>query len=366
MTARCNLFYVRARLSMLLSLVFFILITGCRQAPPGKLRLVWSGNRATGIVIPAAVCNQPEKQIRSLQVYLHNSRFPMLGEYEPVENGILFKPLIPLSPGKRYEVLFNKKPVGGLQVPGPAATHAPEVVALYPSADTLPENLLKIYLQFSSPMREGEALQHIRMLDDQADTLAGIFLDLQPELWNSDRTTLTLWLDPGRIKRGLIPNQRMGNPLQKGAWYTLVTDADWKDTRGVPLRAAFLKRFLVSGRDSTLPRPGQWAMKVPAAATRQPLHIGFHEPLDPFLVPETMQIFDDQDRVVQGRMRLLNKEREGEFYPERPWPPGRYRLRVAAYLEDLAGNNLNKVFDRDVTLQPKREDAYVERAFDVR
>ena len=83
-------------------------------------------------------------------------------------------------------------------------------MAIYPTQDTVPENLLKIYLQFSKPMREGQALRHIELLKNNRDTLPGVFLDLQPELWNVDRTTLTVWLDPGRIKRDLQPNGPIG------------------------------------------------------------------------------------------------------------------------------------------------------------
>ena len=47
-----------------------------------------------------------------------------------------------------------------------------------------------------------------------ATPCAGTFLDLQPELWNAEGTVLTLWLDPGRIKRDLIPNKELGIPLK--------------------------------------------------------------------------------------------------------------------------------------------------------
>ena len=33
----------------------------------------------------------------------------------------------------------------------------------------------------------------------------------------------------------------------------------------------------------------------------------------------------------------------------RAWKAGRYRLKIESRLEDLAGNNLNRPFDRDIT-----------------
>ena len=77
----------------------------------------------------------------------------------------------------------------------------------------MPENLLKIYLRFSHPMREGQSDKYISLIKNGKDTLPDVFLNLQPELWNEDRTVLTVWLDPGRIKRDLQPNLKLGNPL---------------------------------------------------------------------------------------------------------------------------------------------------------
>lgn len=370
MTAHNNFSSVKMiRLGFLLSLIFFMHGgSGCKQKETGTVSIVWSGSKATGIMIPHALLEAGGKENTgsSLQIYLQQSGVPMLGDYQPVREGILFKPLIALTPGKQYGVFFKKKLIGRLQIPLPAATDAPALVAVYPSADTLPENLLKIYLLFSSPMREGEALRHIHVLNEQADTLSGIFLDLQPELWNPERTTLTLWLDPGRIKRGLIPNQRLGTPLKSGMHYTLVVEKDWKDVRGLALQSVSSKRFFVRQRDDTSPQPAQWQMALPQANTSQPLRIAFQEPLDPFLVPETVQIADERGTGVEGSVTLLNKEQELAFYPAKPWQPGRYRLRVLTYLEDLAGNNLNKVFDRDITRQQKKDDAWEERAFKIR
>ena len=66
-------------------------------------------------------------------------------------------------------------------------------------------------------MQEGQALENITVIKNGKDTIPSIFLDLQPELWNKERTILTLWLDPGRIKRDLQPNKKLGLPLELGA-----------------------------------------------------------------------------------------------------------------------------------------------------
>lgn len=287
----------------------------------------------------------------------------MLGETSVDDNQIIFKPLIPLSPGKLYEVHFKRNVIAGLLVPLPGSANAPSLVSIYPSADTLPENLLKIYLQFSAPMREGEALRHIDLVSENGDTIPDIFLDLQPELWNRERTALTVWLDPGRIKRNLIPNQQFGNPLKKGAQYKLVIDNDWKDAQGLTLKQPYTKKFIVSERDGVVPQPEKWMIDLPPAETIQPLRLYFGEPLDYFLLLETIEVADEKGDLIKGNISLINKEKGLEFTPKILWAPGRYRLKIASYLEDLAGNNLNKPFDRDIKLQQKKEGDLFEKEF---
>ncbi|NIP93248.1 MAG: hypothetical protein GWO24_07240, partial [Akkermansiaceae bacterium] len=86
--------------------------------------------------------------------------------------------------------------------PGPRTT----VTHVAPGADVLPFNLLKFYLHFSAPMTRGRAYQHITLRHHDGQPVADPFLELPEELWNPEMTRLTILLDPGRIKRGLLPN----------------------------------------------------------------------------------------------------------------------------------------------------------------
>ncbi len=214
------------RLRHLCSLIFFafIFLLSCKQNKQRDIEIIWDDKRAVAISIPKSLLN--DMDINSLnerlKVYVEkNKSVAMLGEYNLQDEMILFKPLVPLSQGLSYEVYFDKKLIGNIKVPFANASNAPRLLMVYPTPDTLPENLLKMYVQFSGPMREGESQKHISLVDHNNDTLQGVFLDLQPELWNNERTVLTIWFDPGRIKRGLIPNRQLGNPLKKGERYRL-------------------------------------------------------------------------------------------------------------------------------------------------
>jgi hypothetical protein len=346
---------VMIRLGPTLSLIFFIfLLFACRENKSGDVTIIWNNNQAIGISVPKSFFDEsPADSVYQLfQVQLESQNpTAILGEHSFEDGKLLFKPLIPFSRGMSYEIIFRNKEIGKIKIPPDEAAKSPTLVAIYPTQDTLPENLLKLYLHFSDPMREGEALRHIALLNKLNDTIPNIFLDLQPELWNKERTTLTVWLDPGRIKRDLIPNQQMGNPLKKNEQYTLSISPEWKSAQGKSLGQIYNRTFIVSARDSISPDPDRWTLTLPTAETPQPLVINIDEPLDYFLLNETIHIVDEHENAVKGSLKISNEESKVEFSPDKPWPAGRYRLRVASYLEDLAGNNLNKVFDRDITTQ---------------
>ncbi len=48
-----------------------------------------------------------------------------------------------------------------------------------------------------------------------------------------------------------------------------------------------------------------------------------------------------------------NKERAFLFYASESWKAGEYNLRIEGRLEDLAGNNLNRPFDKDLKTKGK-------------
>lgn len=355
------------RLSCKLSLIFFVLfLPACKQANK-EITINWKEGRAAGIVIPMHLLDGDDAAARLLSVRLENNAEHMLGDFTMKGEHVLFQPLVPLTRGLRYEVFLSDHLIGKIAVPQADAAGAPKLVAVYPSADSLPENLLKLYLQFSAPMQEGLALQNIALLNAAGDTLRHVFLNLQQELWNKEGTALTIWLDPGRIKRRLIPNQQLGNPLQKGMRYTLIIGNKWKSREGLPLQQSYTKTFSVRERDDAMPQPNNWTLAAPKPATKEALIVQLHESLDYFLLQETILVLDEKGNKVDGIMTISSGEKTLAFLPSAEWKEGLYKLCIASYLEDLAGNNLARPFDRDVTKGSEHEvKDFAERKFEVK
>ena len=336
------------------NLIFFVLIlfSACNNKHKDVIKILWHNNQAKGILIPQALAGDISADSISRYILIRSaadsSSTTILGNYKISSEGILFEPLIPFSRGSTYEVFSRDKRISLVQIPLANASDAPVLVSVYPTKDTVPENMLKIYLQFSKPMREGESAKYISLIKNDRDTLHDVFLDLQPELWNEERTVITIWLDPGRIKRDLQPNRRLGNPLKKGEHYKLAISGQWQDVQGLRLKKEFAKKIFVGLRDSISPDPGQWDLNIPEKGTIKPLEINLKEPLDYFLLKETISITNENGNPVKGKVAILNKEIMIRFTPSSPWISGNYTLVIETRLEDLAGNNINRPFDRDI------------------
>lgn len=347
--------------------MFFLLaILSACNSHHDKISLAYDkNNHVTGILVPSYLLNvEAGFPIESsLKVTLADKDQRILGSLSEDDDAILFTPLIPLSPGLTYKIIQAGKFIGDIKVPVSNSKDVPHIVSIYPQGDTLPENTLKLYLQFSHPMLTGSALDHITLLDGK-DTLNDVFLNLQPELWDTTGKVLTVWFDPGRIKRDLVLNRKLGNPLKKSGKYRLVVSSKWKDSRGLNLQA-HTKEFVAGERDDQQPDISKWQINPPLSGNFKPLIVKLNEPLDHYLLQESITVLNARGVPVKGTSSVSNNDHVWTFTPTQPWLASKYTLRVNARLEDLAGNNLNKVFDRDVTKEAKKDNATYQRDFTI-
>jgi hypothetical protein len=149
------------------------------------------------------------------------------------------------------------------------------------------------------------------------------------------------------VKRGVRTNVEMGAPLVEGRRYRLVVDTAWRDAAGAPLAAGYEKRFAVAPFDDRSPDPARWALHAPRAGTRTPLRIDFGEPLDHALAARMISVAGPGGAALDGVVELVREDRAWSFAPREPWGDGEHELRVAAALEDVAGNSVARPFDAD-------------------
>jgi len=303
---------------------------------------------------------------------------PMLGAYRVESNGLRFEPQFPLEPGVTYRAIFHPdqmpngkqaQPITSVfQLPRRDATPTTVVSHVYPSAAALPENLLKFYIHFSAPMRRGNIYDHIHLLDESGKKVELPFLEIDEELWDTTMTRLTIFIDPGRIKRGVLPLEEIGPSLEAGKSYTLLIGHEWRDGAGNPLRESFQKAFKVTPPDREPPDPARWKIQPPESGVREPLAITFPEPMDHALAQRVIRVASESGEAIEGKVALEDQERRWTFIPDNVWRRGRYQFIIQATLEDLAGNNIGKPFEVDLFegVQRRLDSATVKLTFEVR
>jgi hypothetical protein len=290
---------------------------------------------------------------------------PVAGSYAVDDVVVRFRPRFPFVAGLAYCARLDLSRFAPDAAPVtvrfslPAARTVPSTVvtAIYPTADELPENLLRLYVCFSAPMARGEAYERVRLLDAAGAEVEAPFVEIDEELWDPSMRRLTVLFDPGRIKRGLRPHAEAGPPLASGRAYVLAIDPAWRDAGGLPLKDGFAKPFRVVDADRTSPDPSAWTLDAPAAGSREPLVATFPEPLDHGLLQRVLWVRDAAETVVAGDVEIGDEERRWAFTPSAAWRAGDYRLEVEAILEDVAGNNLAQVFDVDPNAEGQRTNA---------
>jgi hypothetical protein len=284
---------------------------------------------------------------------------PVAGNYAVVDKAIRFTPLFPLDAGREYSVTFDPSqfPGAGASDSGavhtavvsrPAETRMPSTIVdhVYPSADVIPENQLRMYIQFSALMSHRSGLDYVRLLDDRGKDVVDPFLPLDAEFWNADHTRYTVFFDPGRVKRGILPNQQMGRALEPGRRYTIVVSQEWRDAQGVPLKSGFRREFLVGPADERPLATTNWRIEAPSAGSSSPLNVTFPEPLDHGLLMRAVGV-SRNGVSLEGEVRVENGETRWTFTPREPWQAGEHQLVVLSFLEDLAGNRIGRAFEVD-------------------
>jgi hypothetical protein len=271
------------------------------------------------------------------------------GRFSSGAHGVTFHPAFPLTPGMRYSLLVDGVETAYADVPERTALPMTGVLAIHPTADEVPLNLLRLYLTFSAPMSDGSARASVRVIRcDTGEELDGALLDMDPELWDRQRRRLTLLLDPGRIKRGVGPNIQAGYPLDEGMVISVQVDRSFRDAAGQSLRQGAERRYRVGPVVRQHVDPLLWRVDAPPAGSRRALAVGFDRPLDRALLDRCLTVVDEANVLIAGRASVEEGEQLWRFTPATAWRAASYSIRVDARLEDIAGNSVRRVFDRDL------------------
>jgi hypothetical protein len=299
-----------------------------------------------------------EQWARLFRVAISDTAPGMLGTYDVTDNTLRFTPQFPLDPGRPYVVRFDPSYlpaanagaasaiVATVTVPATHVVPSTTVARVYPSGDAVPENLLRMYIEFSGPMGRPTGVPHMKLLGPDGREIEGAFLPLDYEFWDRAHTRFTAFLDPGRVKTGILPNKQMGRALDAGRTVTLVISPEWRDEHGLPLRNEFRRVFTVAPPVLKPLDPRAWRIEPPAAGSRHARVVTFPNPHDHGMLMRAHGVTRDAVAIA-GDVTVEDAETRWLFSPREPWRAGQYDLLALDTLEDVAGNQIGKAFEVD-------------------
>ena len=291
---------------------------------------------------------------------------PMAGAFAIDGARVRFTPAFPFESGTRYRVRVDASRLpGGAGAPvlfefdvAPAAITgaSTKVTGVSPRSATLPANLLRLYVHFSAPMGRQGGAGHVRLLDSAGRSVDDVFLPLDADLWNDERTRYTLLLDPGRVKTGIAPNDTMGRALVAGRHYTLVVEPEWRDAAGRPLETPYRHEFRAGPAIEAALDPARWRVTSPRADTRDALVVTFPHVMDEALALRAIGV-ESSSGPLPGSTSLGDGAVTWQFVPAHAWSAGNHRLVVLGILEDPSGNRVGRPFElapSDASLEVER------------
>lgn len=270
------------------------------------------------------------------------SRAAVAGEWTLSGGSAVFTPTFPLRPGTTHRVFLSEGKSVDVRMAEVTPARAATLIGVHPSGDTVPENILRFYVHFDAPMPRGDVYKYVRILRADGKAVEQPFLELDDELWNEDQTRLTLFIDPGRIKREVKPLIDLGPVFAAGDKYSLVVSGQWPTLTGKPLGRETTRTLSATSRIESGIDPKKWKLSVVGDG---PLTIEFDRPMDHAMTLRGLTVIGPDDRPVSGKTALGPAERSWTFVPKKAWGAGKYRVRVAADVEDVCANAIGRPFE---------------------
>jgi len=327
-------------------LIVLFLLTACNHST--NLELTVSKDR-----IQFHNWHPTPKDTHLAKIYVWNTyekktnNVPLAGQFKYGSNNTFeFVPNFPFMEKTEYVIIRTTKEGNIKQrFSLPQTNKLPLTVeGIYPTSDSLPENLLRMYVTFSQPMKTSGNLENIKLLNNQGEEIEGAIFNNVYELWDKSQKQLTIIFDPARIKTDLVANKELGRALKvREKFQVMITMAE--DIYGQQLQKHFTKTFWVTPQDVSPPNVDTWNINAPESGTKGELKIKFKSPVDKMSLYTRIKVTNQNNQIIQGKITIGNHEKLWKFVPLKPWTKGNYKLKINARLADPSGNNLNGLFD---------------------
>ncbi|HZZ77075.1 MAG TPA: hypothetical protein VFE62_01070 [Gemmataceae bacterium] len=290
----------------------------------------------------------------------------MIGAYERKADDLIFTPRFGFSAGQTYRAtLHTAKPITlDYRAPDAAAKAPPRVLKIYPTNDVLPANVLRFYIYFDRPMRGGrEIFDQIVLIDDKGKVIDEPWLI--DEIWDEANNCLIIYIQPGRIKWGVMLREVLGPVFFPKREYSLVVRGSVADREGNKIGKDIVKKFRTTAEDRVRVDLSEWKLLAARAGTKERLSVTLPKTFDHRNLQRYLTVKDDRSNTVEGSIEVAKDGRSWAFSPKANWRAADYYLFVDPLLEDVAGNNPLRAFDFDLKA-PKLPEQNLRLQFSVK
>lgn len=292
------------------------------------------------------------------------SKGSIIGKIEKSKSIVTFTPFVPFNLDQNYTLVYRDK-ISYFKIPIASDYQHLTIQSIFPSKTTLPANILKWYIQFSQPVNRANIYDHIHFYDANGTKIPRAILPLENALLNEAGTLLTIWIEPGRQKRGLGPNEKLGSVFEVGQQYSLVISKNLRDKNGLKMPQDLIHHFSTIENDRISPNAKKWKIESPKVNSQNTLQINFQESIDYGSALHAFKIINSTGEEISGHWSWTDFESTLLFTPKNDWAPDTYQIIVLTSIEDLAGNNLNRLFDGAVRRKNENSKFEVKLAFEV-
>jgi hypothetical protein len=213
----------------------------------------------------------------------------------------------------------------------------------------VPERLLRLSVTFVTASQV-DVLPQIALLRQDGSEIQGALLD--QELWSPDHLTLTLLLDPGRVKTGLMAHNVAGWALRPG------------DRVRLQIAGKVKHQWTVTSGGCVVPDLQTWQIKAPQAGTDRPLTVIFTGPIDA-QSRDLIAVANESGDRIKGKAQLINGENAWVFTPSVPWRREHLKLLVHPRLESPCGDEIGEAFEHAVGQGLGSQRAALSRWFNI-
>jgi hypothetical protein len=205
-------------------------------------------------------------------------------------------------------------------------------ISFEPEAETIPANTLRMYFMFDRPARGLVHQSEVKLVGPDGSEIKNAFMDFGQELWSPDGKRLTVFFDPGKIKRDVEAEGDAVSPLKEGKSYQIKL-------------ADYAHSFQVSPPVRERLNPKIWKVIEPSSSSSQ-LEIKFDRVMDAALLLDQIEVVETKSGArVSTTKKILTGGTGLIFLPRFKWRIGQYAVVASSILEDVSGNRMGESLD---------------------